>query len=214
MNTYRESAERAWPQGEECPVPVWDTLSQRWTPHGTIVVSPALRSARGTGPPPGPPVGVDDYGPPATEARPAHGITRHPHTESEATRTDAHAHCTRHPRAAGPICGYTVHYTLSGHRYLSRLSLALSVSRGGSPSARRLAIRCPSARRQRRKARVRSTSSPPLIRRTTSQLPPPRHPATAYSGCRPFAKHSGAATNPLECCEHNIGAKAPLLVHR
>ena len=145
---------------------------------------------------------------------------RAPLTASLATRTPSQrrraptrtrtAHDTRARR--GLYVG--IHYTLSGHRYLSRLSLALSVSRGGSPSARRLAIRCPSARRQRRKARVRSTSSPPLIRRTTSQLPPPRHPATAYSGCRPFAKHSGAATNPLECCEHNIGAKAPLLVHR
>ena len=128
MNTYRESAERAWPQGEECPVPVWDTLSQRWTPHGTIVVSPALRSARGTGPPPGPPVGVDDYGPPATEARPAHGITRHPHTESEATRTDAHAHCTRHPRAAGPICGYTL-YSERPPVPLSLISRSLCVAR-------------------------------------------------------------------------------------
>ena len=70
-----------------------------WTPHGTTAVSPALRSARGSGPPPGPPVGVDDYGPPATEVRRSTALTSppahfYPHTERR--RAPTRTACTRH----------------------------------------------------------------------------------------------------------------------
>ena len=173
----------------------------RWAPHGTTAVSPALRSARGSGPPPGPPVGVDDYGPPATEVRRSTALTSPPaHRERRRAPT---AHCLRHDTRAGPCSGAYIMWVYNSGQAtgtsIAYLLLSLSV-RDGSPSARKLAIRCPSAQRQRRKARLRGrpTTSPPALRRTTRK----RHPATAYSGCRPFAKRSGAATNPLECCEH------------
>ena len=131
---------------------------------------------------------------------------RHLHTSTRTPRGDAHRRAL--PAHDTPRGAYMWVYNPAGqatsvyHRYLSRLLtyLLLSLSvRDGSPSARKLAIRCPSARRLRRKARLRGRpTSPPALRRTTRK----RHPATAYSGCRPFAKRSGAATNPLECCEH------------
>ena len=103
-----------------------------WTPHGTTAVSPALRSARGSGPPPGPPVGVDDYGPPATEVRRS---THHVATctllpaHREATRTDAH--CLHTTPARGLYVGIQL---WAGHigippvpLSLIDLSLALSL---------------------------------------------------------------------------------------
>ena len=82
----------------------------RWAPHGTTAVSPALRSARGSGPPPGPPVGVDDYGPPATEVRRSTALTSPP-AHRERRRAPTRTACDTTPArglAAGPIlCGYT-----------------------------------------------------------------------------------------------------------
>ena len=100
----------------------------RWAPHGTTAVSPALRSARGSGPPPGPPVGVDDYGPPATEVRRSTALTSPPaHRERRRAPTRT-LPATRHPRGALQRGLYYVGIQLwAGHRYLYRLSLALSL---------------------------------------------------------------------------------------